>query len=622
MLNRLFVGALAIVSLTILSLGITTAPATAEAEGGDWLHGTSLVGELKYPADFERFDYVNPDAPKTGLLRLAVSGTFDNLNFVPPRGTIPSGLGLIYETLMTSSLDEIASEYGLIANGLRYADDYSWVTYRLRPEARWHDGEPITPEDVIFSLNALKEHNPIQNQYYKNVVKAEETGEREVTFTFDQSGNRELPHIVGQLLLLPKHYWEGTDANGTPRDISKTTLEIPLGSGPYRITNVVPGRTISYELVDDYWGRDLPVNIGKDNIREVRYEVYRDLQVQFEAFKGDNLDFFVEATSKNWVSAYDIPAVERGDIVKEAFPQTYRASGRLQAWIFNLRLPKFQDPRVREAFNLAFDFETMNELFFFDLYRRIDSFFEGTELEASGSPEGLELEILEQVREQIPDEVFGPRYEMPVGGSPRNMRGNIRRATQLLKDAGWIVQGGKLVSAETGDPFTVEFLSNDPRSERTVGYYRQGLERLGIEVSLRVVDDSQYLNRLRSHDFEMISTVKLQSLSPGNEQRDDWGSEAADKAGSGNLMGIKNPAIDTLIDRIIFAKNREEVVAATRALDRVLVWNHYMVPQWISGETWTARWNRYAHPEELPEYSFGFPTIWWYDADKAATVTK
>ncbi len=592
----------------------------ARAQAGGWHHGLSLFGDLKYGPDFKHFDYVDPNAPKGGRLRMATYQPFDSLNVVPPRGSVAPGVGLIYDSLMISSLDESSAEYGLVADGAEIADDISWVTYRLREGGRWHDGEPITPADVLFSFDALKTHHPLYHHYYQNVVKAEQTGDREVTFTFDQTGNRELPNIVGQITVLPKHYWDGKDAKGNPRDITKTTLDVPLGSGAYRIKQVIPGRTIVYERVPDYWGAELPVNIGRNNLDEIRYEVYRDLQVAFEAFKADALDFFVEATSKNWVSGYDFPAVKRGDVVQEAFPQMSRATGRLQAWVFNLRRKKFQDRRVRRAFNLALDFETMNETFFYGLYERIDSYFDGTELAATGVPEGLELEILEKVRDKVPEALFTEPYENPVGGSPKAVRRNLREALKLLEEAGWVVKNRRLVNAETGEPFTVQFLSDDPRSERTVGFYKKNLERLGMDVSLRVVDSSQYQNRLRSFDFDIISVVKLQSLSPGNEQRNYWGSESADVPGSDNEMGIENPAVDYLIDRIIYADNREELVAATHALDRVLLWNDYVVPQWISGEIWTARWNRYSHPDPLPEYSFGFPSIWWYDKDKAAAI--
>ncbi|MCB1492586.1 MAG: ABC transporter substrate-binding protein [Rhodobiaceae bacterium] len=613
---RRFSGRIAACFLLVSCLGLTAATAD------EWRHATALTGEPKYPPDFPRFDYVNPDAPKGGSLRLADTGAFDSLNVVPEKGTTPAGLGLIYETLMTGSMDEVNAEYGLLAEAVKFPADFSSVTYRLREGARWHDGVPITPDDVIFSLNALKEHNALYGQYYKNVVEAKQTADREVTFVFDQANNRELPNIVGQLLILPKHYWEGKDKDGNPRDIGATTLEPPLGSGPYKIGRMIPGRTISYERVADYWGKDLPVNIGANNFDEIRYEVFRDLTVQFEAFKADQFDFYVDATSKNWMTGYDFPAVEKGWIVKESFPQTYRVSGRMQAWTFNLRRAKFQDRRVREAFNLAFDFEEMNKSLFYGLYRRINSYFEGTELESSGVPQGLELEILEKVRGEVPPEVFTTPYENPVNGNPRNLRTNLRKATDLLKEAGWEVRDGVLTNVETGEPFTVEFLSNDPRSERTFGRYKPNLERLGMQVSLRVVDTSQYLNRLREFDFDMISIVRGQSLSPGNEQRDNWGSAAADRAGSDNIMGIKNPAIDTLIDTIIYAKNREELVAATHALDRVLLWNDYVVPQWISGETWTARWNRFGHPDPLPEYSIGFPTVWWWDKEKAAKIAS
>ena len=600
-------------ALLLLALGGATASA---GEAPQWRHGLSLMGEPKYPADFKRFDYVNPDAPKGGALREAAQGSFDTFNFVIPRGEPPAGINLVYDTLMTPAADEVSTEYGLLAEAVSYPEDRSSVTYRLRPEARWNDGRPVTPEDVVFSFNSLKEHDPQQAFYYQHVVKAEKTGERDVTFTFDQGGNRELPQIVGQLLILPKHWWEGTDAQGRKRNIAEGTLEPPLGSGPYRIKDFSPGKYVVYERVPNYWGKDLPVNVGRWNFGQIRYDFYRDSTVLLEAFKGDQYDFRIENIARNWATAYDFPAVQDGRVIKQEFP--VRNAGVMQGLAFNIRRDKFKDPRVRRAFNYAFDFEEMNQTLFYGQYTRINSYFMGTELASSGLPQGLELEILETVRNEVPKDVFTTPFFNPKGGSQQAMRENLREALRLLDEAGWTLKGRQLVNKQTGEPMTVEFLLADPSFERVTLLYKVSLERIGIQVSIRTVDTSQYINRVRARDFDVITQTWGESLSPGNEQFEYWGSEAADRPGSRNVVGIKNPAVDTLIRRIVFARDRDELVAATHALDRVLLWNHYVVPEWTLLKTRTARWNRFSYPEPLPQYSFGFPDLWWYDAAKAA----
>jgi microcin C transport system substrate-binding protein len=590
----------------------------ARAQDKNWRHGLSLFGDLKYPAGFKHFDYVNPNAPKGGVVRLGGFGTFDNFNIVVAgvKGTVAGGLNDIYDTLMVPASDEVSTEYGLLAESVSHPADFSSVTYRLRAGAKWHDGKPVTADDVIFSLQAFQKNHPMLSAYYRHVVKAEQTGEREITFTFDGPGNRELPQIVGQLNVLPKHWWEGTDASGKKRDVAATTLEPLLGNGAYRIKEFVAGRTIAYERVKDYWGKDLNVNIGRDNFDEIRYEYFRDSTVALEAFKGDALDWRTENSAKNWATAYDFPAVKDKRVVKEEFPN--RASGRMQGFVLNTRREKFSDPRVRLALNYAFDFEEMNKQLFFGQYQRIGSYFDGTELASSGLPEGKELEILETVRGKVPAEVFTKPYKNPVGGTPENVRANLREATRLLKEAGYEIRDQKLVNAKSGEQFSIEFLTYDPNSERFVLFYKPALERLGINVSVRTVDEAQYVNRERNWDFDSITTVWGQSLSPGNEQRDYWSTTSADRVGSRNYAGIKNPAVDALIELIIFAKDRAELVATTKALDRVLLWNHYVVPQFTYNKTRAARWDRFGRPEKLPEYgSSSFPTIWWWDAERA-----
>jgi microcin C transport system substrate-binding protein len=602
-------------ALTLIWAG----PAIVHADDGEWRHGLSLFGELKYGPDFQHFDYVNPDAPKGGLFRQSSIGTFDSLNPFNIRGTPAAGAGFLFDTLMSGALDEPSSEYGLIAESVRYPDDYSSVTYRLRPEARFHDGEPIKVEDVIWSLAALKSAHPFYNAYYRHVERAEQTGEREVTFYFDEAGNRELPQITGQLYVLPRHWWEGEDDRGRERDFNASTLEPLLGSGPYRIGRVQAGRTIAYERVEDYWAADLPVNVGKYNFDEVRFEYFRDQTVAQEAFRGGAFDLMMENSARRWATGYDFPAVHRGDVVLETF-RTLQAEP-MQAFIFNTRRAKFEDPRVRQAFNYAFDFEWMNANIFYNQYERTNSFFENSELAAQGLPDGKELEILEEIRDLVPAEVITEEYRNPVGGDTRQTRENLRQAGQLLREAGWEVRAGVLTNPETGDRMRVEFLLVQPDMERVVNPYLRNLQRLGIEGTIRVVDVSQYRNRLDNFEFDMVVGSFPQSLSPGNEQRDFWGSEAADTPGSRNLIGIKNPAVDHLIDKIIFAEDREELVAASRALDRVLLWNHYLVPQFYSPDIRTARWNRFGVPEDMPDYGFS-TTIWWWDEDKAASVRQ
>lgn len=595
------------------------APQAAQAQQPVWRHGLSLFGDLKYPPAFKHFDYVNVDAPKAGLARMIAFGTFDNFNIVPGgvKGSQGAGLNLLYNTLMAPALDEVSTEYGLLAESVSHPDDHSWVTYRLRATARWHDGKPVTVEDVMFSLDAFKKHHPQYSAYYRHVVKAEKTGERDITFTFDAPGNRELPQIVGQINVIPKHYWEGVDASGKKRDIGATTLEPPLGCGPYRIKGFVAGRTITYERVKDYWGKDLPVNVGRDNFDELRYEYFRDMTVALEAFKADQIDWRSENSAKAWATAYDFPAVREKRVLLEEFP--INSSGVMQAFVFNTRRSKFQDPRVRRAFNFGFDFEEMNKQIFFGQYKRISSYFEGLDLAARGLPQGLELEILETVRDKVPPEVFKEPFTNPVGGSPEAVRSNLREGVRLLREAGWEIRNRRLVNVKTNEPMTVEFLLSSPDSVRFVEPYKPNLERLGITATVRIADDAQYENRLRQWDYDIITAGWGQSLSPGNEQRGYWSTESADRAGSRNYAGIKNPAIDTLIDRVIFAKNRAELEAATRALDRVLLWNHYVVPQWTYGKVRSARWDRFGRPDPLPRYGFsGFPTVWWWDKDKAA----
>ncbi|GGA49280.1 extracellular solute-binding protein [Pelagibacterium lentulum] len=610
---RLAMG-LAIASMIAISL-----PASAQDEM-QWRHATSLTDEVKYPEGFAHFDYVNPDAPKGGTVRLnSLQTTFDSFNPVLPEGQAASGLGLVYETLMTSSLDELYTQYGLLAEAMAYPDDYSSVTYRMNPNARWHDGEPVTVDDVLWSFEMLLEISPFYQSYYANVTDVEITGEQEITFSFDETGNRELPHIMGQMLVLPKHWWEGENAEGQQRDIRRSTLEPPLGSGPYRLDSFVAGRSVTYARVEDYWGIDEPVNIGTNNFDTYRVEYFRDLTVAFEAFKADTFDWWSENQARRWATAYDFPAVNEGRIIREEFDEPYRSSGVMVGFVMNMRDEKFQHPRVREALNYAFDFEELNRTIFFDQYERIDSFFFGSDLRHDGLPEGRELEILEDVRDSVPEEVFTRRYTNPIGGTEEARRENLREALRLFAEAGYTLDGTRLVN-ENGEQFGFEILLNGPTIEPVAMHLAENLNTIGANVTVRSVDSPQFTNRVRSFDYDVVYTGWAQSMSPGNEQRDYWGTSSVNADGSRNYAGISNPGVDALIDRIIFAEDRETLEAASMALDRVLLAQHFIVPSYVISYARIARWDRFSHPDPLPYYAIGFPDIWWWDEEKAAAT--
>jgi microcin C transport system substrate-binding protein len=617
-------GALAALSPWSGAVLWSATPARAQGPGVQWGHCLPLSGDLKYPAGFKHFDYVNPQAPKGGTLRLAALGTFDNFNQVVAglKGLFAAAAGTICDTLMMSSLDEPMANYGLIAEAVGHPANFQTISFRLRAAARHHDGTPITVEDVIFSFEAFKKTNPFIGAFYRDVEKVEKSGEREVTFRLGSPGNHEMPIVLGQLRVLPRHWWEGTDAAGKKRDIGATILEPPLGNAAYRIKEFVAGRKVVYERVKDYWAKDLNVNVGRDNFDEVRYEYFRDPMVALEAFKADHVDWRIENSAKNWAMAYDFSAVKDKRVVLEEFPQ--RDRGMMRAFAFNLRRDKFRDPRVRQAFNFAFDFEEMNKQFFFGQYRRINSYFEGTELACSGLPQGEELKILEPLRDKVPPEVFTTPYANPVSGTPEKVRANRQEGMRLMAAAGYEVRDHKQVNVKTGEALSAEILNltSDPLgAERFILFYKPSLARLGIDVSVRSVDDIQYENRLRDFDFDIMIATWPQSLSPGNEQRDLWSSQAADTPGSRNYVGIKNPAVDALIDRVIFAKSRAELVAATRALDRVLLWNRYVVPLFTDDRLRAARWDRFGKPDPLPNYGgAAFPAVWWWDAGKAAKI--
>lgn len=597
------------ISLVLAGVALT-APASAQDDATP-AHGIAMHGDLKYPADFTHFDYVNPDAPKGGHIKLGAMGSFDSLNNFIVKGVSAAGVGFIYDTLLTSSADEPFSEYGLLAETVTVPEDRSWVEFTLRAEARWHDGKPITPDDVIWTFNTLVEKGqPFYRFYYGSVEKVEKTGERSVRFDFAPGENRELPLIIGQITVLPKHYWE-------TREFDKTTLEPPLGSGPYRIKEVDAGRAITVERVADYWGKDLGVNKGQNNFGTIRYDYYRDTNVMLEAFKAGAFDYRSENSSKAWATEYDIPAVDDGFMKKDTI-EHQRSSG-MQGFAFNTRRARFKDPRVRQALAHAFDFEWSNARLFYGQYARTRSFFDNSELAATGLPSPEELALLEPYRGKIPEDIFTAEYNPPESDGSGNIRKNLRKASKLLRDAGWEVKDGKRVNVETGEVLDFEVLLISPLFERIVLPFAQNLEKLGVKVSVRTVDTAQYVRRLDTYDFDVIVSTFGQSLSPGNEQRSYWGSTSVNMEGGRNYLGISDPVVDELIEKIIAAPDRAALVTATRALDRVLQWGHWLVPHWHIKYDRIAYWNKFGRPDITPVQGNQF-MAWWIDDAKAEAL--
>jgi microcin C transport system substrate-binding protein len=601
----------AVFALAALAAALA-APALA-AEGVTKSHGLSLFGDLKYGAGFQHFDYVNPDAPKGGSVRYAAVGTFDTLNPFQLKGNKAAGLGLLFDTLTMRSADEPDSEYGLVAESVEIPADRTWVQYNLRPEARFHDGTPMTPEDVIWTFETLRtKGDPHYRLYYADVTKAEKVGERSVKFSFRSGDNRELPQIVGQLPVLSKKYWEG-------RDFEKTTLEPPLGSGPYTLDTFDAGRYITLRRVADYWGKDLPVNRGRNNFDTIRYDYYRDRQIALEAFKAGQYDIREEFTAKNWAIGYDSPALRDGLFKKEEIPN--KMAQGMQGFVYNLRRPLFQDRRVREALGYLFDFEWTNKTLFYSAYKRTASYYPNTDLASSGLPTPEELAILEKYKGEIPDEVFTKTYEPPKTDGSGNIRDNMRQALRLLKEAGWSIKGEQLVNDKTGEPFQFEFLYAEADFERILLPFAQNLARIGIKMNLRVVDPAQYQNRLNDFDYDMtmVRMPETMTLSPGNEQREAWGSKAADEKGSDNIIGIKSKAIDEITDRIISADSRAAQMTATHALDRILLQSHYVIPNWYQSSFHVAYWDKFERPPVNPPYALATDT-WWINTAREQRV--
>jgi microcin C transport system substrate-binding protein len=613
-----------IARLSIAALCVFGVAGVAVAQEREWHSTASLIGESKYGDDFERYDYVNPDAPKGGTLNGTTSGTFDSFNPYILRGTPAIGFarlggGLLYDTLMEQATDEPSTSHALVAEAFSYPDDYSSAIYRLNPKARWHDGKPITVDDVIWSFNALKENSQLYARYYQNVTEAVALNDREVEFRFEETGNRELPQILGDLAVLPKHWWEGTGPDGNKRDFTQPTLETPLGSGPYRIKSFVPGSEIVWERAEDYWAKDEPVKIGRENFDIRRYVYFRDRVAEWEAFKKGGLeDIRPETRSQYWAEGYDFPAFVEGKVKKQSFPTT--SPQPMQGFAMNMRRDRFKDRRVRKALTLLFDFNTVNRTRLYGLRTRTDSYFEGGELASSGLPEGEELAILEEFRDQLPAELFTEPFALPEYESSREQRTYQREAYRLFQGAGWVNRDGKLVNAETGEQFKVEYLGSSPTDEIIAGQFVEDMRRLGIDASIRLVDQAQEINRLRNFDFDMTTVLLAQSLSPGNEQRDFWDSASVSQPDSRNFSGISDPVVDALVDKVIFAKDRETLMAATHALDRVLLWGYYYIPQWHSPEVWLAWWDKFGMPGEQPSYLGADIDSWWIIPDKEAEM--
>jgi microcin C transport system substrate-binding protein len=588
--------------------GAAALPAGAPA-GAAKGHGIAMHGDLKYPADFAHFDYADPRARKGGKIKHSAIGTFDSFNAFIIKGSPAAGIGEIYDTLLTPAADEPFSEYGLLAESVETPADRSWVTFRLRPEARWHDGKPVTADDVLWTFETLKEKgHPFFRAYYGAVEKTEKLDDRTVRFRFVPGENRELPLILGQLAVLPKHWWEG-------RDFGATILEAPLGSGPYKIESFEPGRRIRYRRVDDYWGRDLPVNVGRHNAGEIEYDYYRDGTVALEAFKAGEYDFRLENSSKSWATAYDFPALKEGLVKREEIPHD-RPAG-MQAFAFNTRRPLFQDARVRRALGYAFDFEWSNRSLFYGQYTRTRSFFDNSELAAKGLPSPEEFALLEPFRAQLPPEVFTQAYQPPSTDGSGNLRSNLKQAVALLREAGFTIEPKtkKLTNTATGQPMRFEILLVDPEFERIVLPFKKNLERLGIDADVRVVDTAQYRRRLDDFDFDVTIASWPQSLSPGNEQREFWGSAFAERPGSRNLLGVHSPAVDALIESVIAAPDRASLVQRVRALDRVLQWGHWVIMQWHIPYDRVASWDRFGRPAVTPSQGVQLDT-WWIDPEK------
>ena len=616
--------------------------ACTSVAGAEPRHGLSIFGDLKYGPDFKHFDYVNPDAPKGGrMVTMGTGGasTFDTFNQFILKGDAAQGLDGLFDTLMVRAQDEPDAVYGLVAQTADVASDGKSVTFKLRPEAKFSDGTQVTAEDVVFSFNILKEKgHPSIGITLRDVETAEALDPETVRFTFKGDLTRDLPIACAQIPVLSKAYY-------AKEKFEETTLKPPLGSGPYLIKSFKPGTFVLYERRKDYWAKDLPVNKGRFNFDEIRYDYYRDRNIELEAIKSGQFDFREEFSSVAWATGYDIAAVREGRLIKTSLPDS-RPSGA-QGYFINTRRDKFKDPRVRQALDLVFDFEWSNKKLFYGLYKRTTSYFENSDMMASGMPGPGELALLEPYRDRLPKEVFGEPYSPPVTDGSGNNRDNLKKAQELLKQAGWTISQEtvadpncgfycKVLTAvglkarpsrsiarnAKGEPLTIEFLDFESNFERITVPFTENLRRIGIDATWRLVDPAQYERRVKSFDFDITTQRYALRLTPGVELRGYWGSDAAKLDGSFNLSGIADPVVDGLIDKVMAAKSRDELVNATRAIDRVLRWSHYWVPHWYKASYGIAYWNKYSHPAVQPKYDAGILDTWWYDEKKAARLAS
>lgn len=581
-------------------------PAAVEADD-DVTITTSMAefGEPLYQEGFEHFAYVNPDAPRGGEVVLGDFGSFDSFNTIIVKGEFPSSIGLIYDSLMTGSSDEIMSAYALIAETAEYPKDKSWIIFNLRPEARYSDGVPITAADFCYGFDALKEHGrPLVRAFYEDITSCEAITDHRLKYTVRTKDSMKPLMAVAGFSPTPRHFWE-------EQDISKTTLEAPPSSSNYEIVSVDPGRSITFRRVDDYWGDDLAVNKGTGNFDEIRYEYYKDETVMFEAFKASEIDFRGEGSAKRWVTEYEFEAVERGDVVKEVFKDETPTG--LGAFFFNLKRPKFEDIRVRKALNYLYDFETVQKTLLYGKYKRINSYFPNSEYGAFGPPTPEEIAILKPFEDDLPPEVLTEEFTLPTTDGSGRIRRNLRAALALFKEAGYELQNNKLMKG--GKQLSFEVVSASPETERLATVFIKNLRRAGIDASLRVIDVAQWRSRIEQKDFDMYAARNNFFPPPGTELRIYFGSEVPGDPGRGNKMGYENPVADALIDQIIAAKDLETLQATTRALDRVLLWNYSVVPLYYDDETWVAFWNKFGRPKQQPKYSTGFPGTWWIDQD-------
>lgn len=600
-------------ALAIILVAGALAPSSAQDTVAK-THGLSLYGDLKYGPDFTHFDYTNPDAPKGGTFREYTLGTsYDTFNPFALRGIPAIGAGLLYDTLVVRAGDEPAADYGLVAESMEMPQDRTWVIFHLRKEARFNDGTPITPEDVIWTFNELREKGrPLFRVYYGDVTKVEQTDDHSVKFTFRNGQNRELAGIVGEMPVLSKAYF-------STHDFERASLDPPVGSGPYQVESSDPGRSVTYKRVANYWGANLPVNKGRYNFDHWRYIYYRDRSTSLEGFKADDYDVRQEATMRDWMAGYDSPAFSA-----ELYKKIEITNGNpafMQGFGYNTRRPIFQDRRVRKALAYAFDFEWENKTFFYGKYIRTRSYFDNSELAATGLPGPDELKILDKYRGKIPDEVFTEEYDPPKTDGSGNARDNLKKALELLQQAGWTIKGEKLVNQE-GKPFEFEILlPSDSSFIRITEPFVQNLKRIGITATIRAIDSAQLERRMEDFDFDMAIVAIPQSPSPGNEQRDFWSSAAADTPKSQNVLGVKDPVIDQIVEELIAAPDRKSLIAFTRSLDRVLQFGYYVIPQWHYPFYNVAYWDRFGRPDIAPKYELTFDA-WWYDQAHAEAVAK